>query len=413
MKAVRLKSKSTIEALNKINSLLIESADARPLEGNEIDIFHIIWDDKNKSYQQIADDIGMSKGGAIKAADRIYKIFKYGLNIPKQVRLTKGNLRAIVEPLIIDKQSTTSSDNNNFGNSNSVQIIPKTQIGLNHVIKSESFNRKFYINRNEEDRALVLLSRPGTLLRIIGEKKSGKTLFLKSILDKISNSANTVEIDIKLAGSKNLSDPDDFCKWLCQFIALKLKLPVKQSMEEYWIDGLGGQTGIINYFDEYLLKIIDKPLILAFDNLRYLFIEKEIDGIQSKIADDILSMLRGWHLSSRQPETEIWQKLRLILAYRPESSDEGCDLTSPIFNLGEFLILNKFNIQDVLELSKRYDLNWEQKDAENIVQVLEGNPYLMRFACEQIKNKTIDVKFFLSSDFKNQEPFKSYLKSAK
>lgn len=408
MKGVQLKTGATTKVLNTINSLLIRSSNARPLEGKEIDIFHIIWEDKNITYQEIAENTGMSKGGAVKVLARICKLLKCGLSL-EEVRLTKGNLRVIVEPIINKQYPIAASDEEHFQNNSPTPLMPESTMLNNNKDRLDSFNRQFYITRIEEDIAARLLSQPGTLLRIIGQKKFGKTLFIKSVLDKMSISANTVEIDIELAGSKNLSDPDAFCKWLCQFIALKLKLPVKKSMEEYWIDGLGGQTGIINYFDEYLLRIIEKPLILAFDNLRCFYQHKSRDSYY-RVADDIFAMLRGWHLSSKQPENGNWQKLRLILAYRPESANEDDDRTSPIFNLGNFLILKKFNTEEVLQLSEKYQLSCQEKDAEKIIDILQGNPYLIRATYEKIKNEKIDLELFFKSKFKNEEPFKIYLK---
>lgn len=414
MTKVKLRLKETTQTLNTLNSLLIESI-GKSLEGHEIDMFCEIWENKSKPYQKIADDIGMSRGGAVKAADRMYKTLQLGLKLPPKIKITKGNLRVVVEPII--SAYTQKDENNSFEDNNSIVVNTASlseKIEANNKINR--FNREFYLDRPLEEEALNLLSQNGVLLRVIGSEKNGKTLFVKSVLDKVTNCdrlqlPHTIEIDLELSPlrqSNDLERTNDFCKWLCTYVTAKLDLPVQTSMNQYWIEGIGGKAAATDYFDRYLLKTIDRPLILAFDNLKLLLRDFPQAG------NNIFSLLRSWYNSRILGEAiPHWKKLSLILVYRPESLPSEDNDVSPIFNLGSGLKLKGFNLREVLELAKKYNVSCKEEDALKIVKLLkEGKPYLVRRFFTELsplmsQNGNTNLEMLLLK-FRDKEPYKSY-----
>jgi Cdc6-like AAA superfamily ATPase len=59
-------------------------------------------------------------------------------------------------------------------------------------------------------------------------------------------------------------------------------------------------------FCNHILKQIDTPLVLAFDEVNYIFEHPQV-------AKDVLPLFRSWYEEGKRER--IWEKLRLIIVH--------------------------------------------------------------------------------------------------
>lgn len=378
------------------------------LNNTRRDTFVAICTNPDATYQEIGAKLGLTEDSIRFAAKDIFAILNETIVLQGQVK--KRNFRTLAIPELLkyidepdskNSQILPTQQNTNFQSLTNSSIANKHPELINSDSLDLSFERQFYIEPKIHQEAFKELSKPGGIIRIIGPKNAGKTLLLESLLDRISDSTLGMQIDLNLVDEPQLEDANLFTRWLCEFIALQLQLPLN-TVEENWIESLGGLTSATNYFEAYLLKTIDRPLILAFDSLKRLF-------AYESSAKKIFQMLRAW--GDKRSRSQIWrEKFRLILAYRknPLSLERRY---SP-FNIGVPIYLSEFSTQEALELSSRHKLSLKEEDVKNLISEIGSNPYLIHSVFKELKRSKNTLNSFLESDYRNKEPFEGYLKDA-
>ncbi|RUT02578.1 hypothetical protein DSM106972_060560 [Dulcicalothrix desertica PCC 7102] len=125
----------------------------------------------------------------------------------------------------------------------------------------------FYIERPPvELRCYEAIVKPGSLIRIKAPRQMGKTSLMARILHHASqNGCLTVPLSFQLADGKVFTDLDKFLRWFCLRVAKKLELPNK--LVDYWDEIFGSKDNCTDYFEEYLLKEINQPLVLGLDEV--------------------------------------------------------------------------------------------------------------------------------------------------
>ena len=93
-------------------------------------------------------------------------------------------------------------------------------------------------------------------------------------------------------------------------------------------------------------------------------------------------MLRNWYEKSKESET--WEKLRLVIAYSTEDYGKLGINQSP-FNVGEFIKLEEFNLEQMQDLANRHGVSRE--DMMPLKEMVEGHPYLVRLALYHLSQK--------------------------
>lgn len=265
-----------------------------------------------------------------------------------------------------------------------------------------SSNSALYINRPPiEDIAYAEIESPGCLLRIHGARKIGKSSLLNQILTHSSaKNLKSVTIDLQEAETNLLGNLDRFLQWFCTSISHQLGLPAK--LEEYWQLGIGSKVSCKIYL-EYLLEQIDRPLILAINELNRLFKYPDL-------MPDFLSMLRFWHEQSNRDI--LWQKLRLVLVYSTETN-LPLNLNQSLFNAGLSLQLPLFNFPQTVELARRYGFNFAQQNdhqpLKKLYQMINGHPYLTSLAFYHLQKKTISFSELIKTAPTPQRIFHNHL----
>ena len=95
------------------------------------------------------------------------------------------------------------------------------------------------------------------------------------------------------------------------------------------------------------------------------------------IAQEFLPMLRFWHEQARTIDT--WQKLRLVVVHTTEVYI-SLKLNQSPFNIGLSIKLPQFTSEQVQDLAKRYGLNWQGNETQQLMAMVRGHPYLVGIA---------------------------------
>ncbi len=201
----------------------------------------------------------------------------------------------------------------------------------------------FYLERKPiEAQIKQEIKKPGTLIRIKAPREMGKTSLLLRILEfaKAQN-YHTVSLNLDQVDQSILSDLNQFLRWLCANIARQLHL--KPCLDDYWDQDLGSKISCTSYFEDYLLKSVQAPLVLALDEAHQIF-------EHSVVAKDFLPLLRSWYEESKT--SPLWQKLRLVIVHSTEIY-VPLQLNQSPFNVGLPIQLSHFSQDEVKQLAQR------------------------------------------------------------
>lgn len=246
---------------------------------------------------------------------------------------------------------------------------------------------RFYVERSPiEANCYKNIMQPGALLRLKAPRRTGKTSLMTRILDNASKKKEkSVFIGFSSFDNARLQDLDSFLKTFCTRVEKNLALD--KHLEEYWDDMFGSKMSCTSYFEEYLLASLNdcESLVLGLDDVDYLF-------QYPNVADDFFALLRSWHEEAKNKA--IWQKLRLIVAHSTEVYIPLNINHSP-FNVGIPVELPDFTPLQVQDLSKRYDLNWSLSEVEELMALVKGNPYLIRWALYHIEQEDVTLEELL------------------
>ena len=266
----------------------------------------------------------------------------------------------------------------------------------------------FYIKRFSSNSSLLetlcsqKVLQPGALIRINAPKKMGKTSLLNHILAEAKNHEyRTIRFNLRQAEESIFDNLDHFLQWFCTNISQKLNLELR--LDDYWDnERLGSMASCTTYFQAYLLEQIDMPLVLGLDEVDRLF-EYE------KIAQAFFALLRSWHEDANN--LEVWQKLRLVVAYSTEVYIPLNFNQSP-FNVGMPVKLPGLTLEQVQQLARVYGLNWlAGSDVEQLWEIVGGHPYLIQLALYHLRQDDITLEKLLHTAPTAEGIYSSYLQS--
>ena len=318
---------------------------------------------ENLSYSKIGQQEDYSPAYLTNvAAPKLYK--KLSKLLGKNV--TKKNCRLLIESKLESKSS----------------ILPTYPSG------AVPLNSLFYVERPPiEEQVYEEISKPGALIRIKAPREMGKTSLLLRILDcAVNQGYRTITINFDQIDCAILSDLDRFLRFLCASATQQLNLESK--LEEYWDDDIGSKVSCSLYFRCYLLKQINSPIVLAFDELNQIF-------EYPQVAKDILPLLRSWYEDAKI--TPIWQKLRLIVVHSTEVYIPLPIYQSP-FNVGLPIQLKSFDLDQVKKLAETYQLDWQSgQEVEQLINLVGGHPALIQIALYHLNRQELTLTKLLQT----------------
>ena len=258
----------------------------------------------------------------------------------------------------------------------------------------------FYIERPPiEARCAEVIQQPGALIRIKAPRQMGKTSLMARILKQAQGQgAATVALSLQLADAKTFSDLDRLLQWLCATISRRLKLP--NQIKSNWDDIFGSKYNCTNYFEEHILPVLDRPLVLGFD---------EVDRVfeYPSIASDFFGLLRAWHEEAKNQD--LWQKLRLIVVHATEVYVPLNANQSP-FNVGLPVELPPFTAEQIGQLAQVHQLQWTCEQVDKIQQLIGGHPYLVRLAMYHLSQQDLEFEDLFESAIEDSGLFRDHLR---
>jgi len=315
------------------------------------------------------------------AGQSIKSAFDLGCNA-----IEMENIPEHLTPVLRTKDATTKKAIiQGVSESKSEPIQPRDiNIPFENLDGQVPLNSPFYVERPPiEANCYTAIVKPGALIRIKAPRQMGKTSLMSRILGQGEKQGYQTGF-INLWSRELFKNLDSFLESFCANISLELG--IEEKIDQYWKpQRYSSQTNCTNYFQSYLLKELKQPVILGLD---------EVDRIfqYSEIADEFFTMLRSWHEKGKNNET--WQKLRLVISHSQEVYI-SLDVNKSPFNVGLPIDLNKFSLALFQDLVKRHGLQWSDTEINQLMEMIDGHPYLVRTALYHIATNDLTLKQFL------------------
>jgi len=275
----------------------------------------------------------------------------------------------------------------------------------NYVEELVPLDASFYVERIPyESQCYEEILKSGSLTRIKAPQQMGKTCMLERVLFRARKQGyQTLTLSFELADSEILTDLCRFSRWFCASVSQNLGLP--NQLDDYWDDIFGCSSNTTAYFQKYLLQKTTTPLVLALDNVDLVF-------EHPAIADDFCRLLRGWYDMARRGSRigAIWQKLRLVVVHSTEVYSSLDINSSPLAGIGLEIELPEFSFEQVQELVRRYELDWNVNQVKQLMNMLGGHPDLVRKALDYIRRQQVTREQLLQAAPTEAGPFSDHLR---
>ena len=253
---------------------------------------------------------------------------------------------------------------------------PKDSLNIEIPSGPLSLNADNYIPLTSvENMIYQTISQPGGLVRIKGNRKTGKSSLLLRLIKQITN-LNYVPIYIDLSqADQSLADSHElFLQWLCTNISHQMQL--EPDIEQYWHPHLGVKVSCTNYLEDYILNSQSQPVVLILNHID--------DIIHWSHNKEFFSLLRSWYEQAKfNPD---FGKLRLILIQGTEIHVK-LNITQSPFNVGLSITLPDLTVEQISTLASRYQIQGiTLEQIQELMFMVGGHPYLMNSALYYLAN---------------------------
>jgi transcriptional regulator with XRE-family HTH domain len=258
-----------------------------------------------------------------------------------------------------------------ISDSNSICLRTESPVWRSYPDGPVPLDSYLYIERQPIEELMYReVTQPGCVMRIFAPGQMGKTsLILRLLSFADTKGYRTINLSFSQIDAYCLTDLNKFLRSFCSQIAIKLG--IAPNISEHWDEDVGYKLTCSLYFQYYILKESDKPLVLVLSEVERFF-------EYPHITQEFFALLRCWYEESRQ--NNLWKNLRLVVAYSTEQY--FClDINNSLFNIGLPIRLQEFTQQQVEELARRYGLSWTAgKESAQLISLLGGHPALIQLA---------------------------------
>ena len=259
----------------------------------------------------------------------------------------------------------------------------------------------FYISRAGDATAMATIQRQGVTLTIKGPRQMGKSSLLIRTMDAaIKADKQVVFLDFQLFDQEILGSPDRFYHQFCQSITEQLGIP--DQVEDYWQKSSGNIQRCTRYMQAHVLKAVGGPLLLAMDEVDRMF--------DTDYRSDFFSMLRSWHNNRALPMYRLWKQFDLALVTATEPYHLIANLNQSPFNVGEVVLLSDFTPEQLTDLNQRHGNPLTQSQADQLMGLLNGHPYLVRRALYLVASQQWDIAELFQQATTDRSPFRDHLR---
>ncbi len=257
----------------------------------------------------------------------------------------------------------------------------------------------FYVERFGDRIALEALKREGVTVTIKAPRQMGKSSLLMRAMNTAAQAGKRVAfLDFQLFDQAALSDATIFFRQFCAWLTAELGLANR--LDDYWQMPLGNPHRCTSYLGRYLLPELNRPLVLAMD---------EVDSIfGADFRSDFFGMLRHWHNDRGRDPT--WKRLDLVLVTSTEPYLLIENLNQSPFNVGEVIELADFTREQLADLNRRHGSPLTPLQEEQLMNLLNGHPYLTRRALYLAASQRLSVKEIFAQATDDRGPFGDHLR---
>ena len=274
--------------------------------------------------------------------------------------------------------------------------VPDTIPPLEYPSGPVRLNSPFYIERCNSN----MYGRSTALRRIKAPRKWGKTsATIRTIEHERQEGFHIVCLNFREFDTDALQNLSIFLQKFCESIIQELnneELQIENNVAEYW------QTSSVPnnkakcriYIQKYILKVINKPLVIVLDEVDTIFGNSQVDT-------EFFALIRVFY--ERSASEEVWQKLKMIILHSQDYTETSKN-KSP-FNVGESIELLEFDESQIKKLLQLHGLNWKPEKIKLLMELVGGHPYMVRVALYKIANQEMTFSEFLELAATEAGPF--------
>jgi hypothetical protein len=257
----------------------------------------------------------------------------------------------------------------------------------------------FYVRRKLDASAHQAIITHGVTITIKGPRQMGKSSLLIRLMDTATEAKKSVvSLDFQLLGRSALADADFFFRQFCSLVSDELG--IEDRVDEYWSQPFSYSKRCTNYIERYILRQVDRPLVLAMDEVETIF--------DCEFRDDFFGMLRSWHNS--RAAKPVWKRLDLALVTSTEPYQFVTNLHQSPFNVGVVVELEDFTPSQVAELNLLHGSPLSLAEESELMDLLSGHPYLVRRALYLVATQLITPPDLFASATTDRGPFGDHLR---
>jgi AAA-like domain/TIR domain/CHAT domain len=259
---------------------------------------------------------------------------------------------------------------------------------------------RFYVERSTDAIALSTIERSGGVtITIKGPRQMGKSsLLIRTKARAEAMGKRVAYLDFQLFDRSVLTDSDRFYRQFCEWLTEELEL--ENRVAEYWDSPLGNSQRCSRYMSRQLLKVLGNPLVLVMDEVESVF--------DTEFRSDFFGMLRSWH--NNRATTPIWKQLDLVLVTSTEPYQLIENLNQSPFNVGQVIELIDFDENQVADLNRRHGSPLDLAQAQQLMALLAGHPYLVRRALYLVASQQMTVMELFDQATADRGPFGDHLR---
>ncbi len=249
-----------------------------------------------------------------------------------------------------------------------------------------------YIKRESiEEGACSATIQPGSLVRIKAPHKMGKTLLLGHILNDVEEREGfqIVICDFGLFECFIYDSYIRFLKAFCSTVIKKLKFDADNTNELLKIidSTVESNNTITEFFEDHILPKLSGTghLVLALEDFNNI-LERD------NISENFCKLLRYIRDHAKRDSKSIWNKMHLIIIHSTDVYGRTDINSSPLAGVGEFFQFDMFDDNQRTELFELYNLDSDDSLKQQIIELLNGHPYLLTLAIKEIKKQKIAIE---------------------
>jgi DNA-binding CsgD family transcriptional regulator/GTPase SAR1 family protein len=336
-----------------------------------------------KTDSQIAEELNVAEATVRKHFENIFKTFK--IERPHQREDLKDLFSQYKPELLGESVQDTIIQEEVEGEPPS-EITPMTGV--------VPLNSLLYIEREADLICKEALKASGNhqavFIRIQGSRGLGKSSLLVRLQHWLKTEQKQIVGFVDLAGSDFAPEAfTDLDKLLYQFtyaISQSFSSVVPNlDLKDFWRGDVAAASNCTEYLEEYIFAKIKQPKTLIIDGIDKVLGRKETQT-------PFLNLLRSWYERKMKyvgQASIVWSNLAIASSTDPYPHYEMAD--SPLQNVGIEVNLREFDLEQIVDLGKRYKLDLVFDRVKVINKLIGGYPSLLNQLFYYLNHRGLDI----------------------